>query len=151
MQAPGMHEEVDAIKKQLQLLGHTVPTNAIVNFLQNNNQLFPLYAPEPTSQALPQSTTSVRYTGSVHGRAAEQPYYVPESSTLPFSCMQQAAAHTPQLDTAWASRGCASQYEGANDQVRSVQADSVHCASSIITSLCSSLCNLFAYAATDTV
>lgn len=151
MQASGMHEEVDAIKKQLKLLGHTVPTNVIVNFLQNNNQLFPSYAVEPTSQPLPRSPTSLQHTGSVHDRAANQPHYLPESSTLPPNCMQQAAAHTPQLDTAWAGPGSASLYDGANDQVRHVQADCMHRASSIISALRTSLCNLFAYPATDTV
>lgn len=109
--------EVEAVKKQLKLLGHSVPTDVIEKFLQNNNQLFPSYAPDSsrTSSAQLWRSGNEQYAGR---STASQRDCLPPASAIPqqTNSAQPALTHTPQLDTAWAGLASSSLY--AYEQAR---------------------------------
>lgn len=101
--------EVDAIKQQLKLLGHSLPTEVIVKFLQDNSELLtacqnPSYGssssrPVDTSlrHAPPRASTQSHVTDATQG-AQDPPsiQFTPEPA-------HHIGPITPQLDVTWAS------------------------------------------------
>ena len=120
MQTDGMlSEEVEAIKKQLKLLGHSVPTDVIEKFLQNNNQLFPSYAPDSSRTSPAQLWRSNNEKVAGHGTASQRDC-LPPASAIPqqANSAQPALTHTPKLDTAWAGLASSSLHADAYEQAR---------------------------------
>jgi len=104
-------EEVHAIKQQLKLLGHSLPTEVIVKFLQENNEL--LTACQDPTYGLPLSRDPIARSQS----ASRQPDVQSNTESAVKSrqdtatlesisqAMQQSGPATPQLDVTWASAG----------------------------------------------
>ena len=101
--------EVDAIKQQLRLLGHSLPTEVIVNFLQENNELLtayqnPGYAPLPNKVNKQRSPTA---PGRSILQADRQTARLDHDNTASFQSYQHAKQRlvpvAPQLDVTWAS------------------------------------------------
>ena len=92
--------EVDAIKQQLKLLGHSLPTDVIVKFLQDNSELLtacqkPNITPSLVSQRRSQSS-------AVQSR--QKPPAGDESALKAVSLSEATdnPAALPQLDVTWA-------------------------------------------------
>ena len=101
-----MEDEVDAIKRQLKLLGHSVPTDVIVKFLQDNNELYTLEAAASNSDRLAHSLPSAQPFGGGDNNARASPSKVLLPS-LDHQISKPANLHvadTPQLDTTWAGQ-----------------------------------------------
>lgn len=92
--------EVNAIKQQLKLLGHTLPTDVIVKFLQDNSGLLTAYQ-QPELSRESSRDHSDDYTladATLRQQLAEvEPGFVNSRVTRP------AAQAIPQLDVTWAS------------------------------------------------
>lgn len=102
--------EVDAIKQQLKLLGHSLPTEVIVRFLQDNSELLtacqnPSYGSSSSrlfdtslKHAPPRASTQSNVTAATQG-AQDPPsiQFTPEST-------HHIGPITPQLDVTWASQ-----------------------------------------------
>lgn len=92
--------EVNAIKQQLKLLGHTLPTDVIVKFLQDNSGLLTAYQqPElSTESSRDQSNNYTLADATRRQQLAEvKPEFVNSRATQP------AAQAVPQLDVTWAT------------------------------------------------
>lgn len=94
--------EVDAIKKQLKLLGHTLPTDVIVNFLQDNSGLLTAYQHQGLSS---QSSADYRNDYAPAAATRRQPTAAAEPglATLNPRVNRPEAQAIPQLDVTWAS------------------------------------------------
>ncbi len=104
-------EEVHAIKQQLKLLGHSLPTEAIVRFLQENNELLtacqnPTYGLPLSGDPIARSQSASRHSdvpsNTESGVKSRQDTAALESFS---QAMQQSGPATPQLDVTWASAG----------------------------------------------
>ena len=91
--------EVNAIKQQLKLLGHTLPTDVIVKFLQENSGLLSAYQ-HPTSSAQQSSDQvhnsppdDITQTGQ---SAGAEPGFASRVT-------RPATQTVPELDVTWAS------------------------------------------------
>lgn len=104
-------EEVHAITQQLKLLGHSLPTEVIVKFLQDNNEL--LTACQNPTYGLPLSRDSVARSQPASRRselqsniesAAQSHQDTAGLESFP-QAVQKSGPTTPQLDVTWASAG----------------------------------------------
>ncbi len=104
-------EEVHAIKQQLKLLGHSLPTEVIVKFLQENNEL--LTACQNPKYGLPLSGDSIARSQPASRRsnvqsniesAAQSHQDTDGLESFPQS-VQKLGPGTPQLNVTWASSG----------------------------------------------
>lgn len=88
-------EEVDAIKQQLTLLGHSLPTNVIVKFLQDNSELLTTY----------QHPGFISQADAAQYRSKCAAMREPQAGTKPELAKPEAgpAQILPQLDMTWAS------------------------------------------------
>lgn len=104
-------EEVNAIKQQLKLLGHSLPTEVIVKFLQENNELLtacqnPKYGltigEDPTARSQPASRWPDVQSNTERAVQSHQDTAVLESFS---EAVQKSGSAAPQLDVTWASAG----------------------------------------------
>ena len=103
-------EEVHAIKQQLKLLGHSLPTEVIVKFLQENNEL--LTACQNPKHGLPLSGDSIARSQPASRSdvlsniesAAQSRQDTAGLESFPRAVPKSGPA-TPQLDVTWASAG----------------------------------------------
>lgn len=119
MQSQSMLDEVDAIKKQLKLLGHNVPTDVIITFLENNNQLVPSHTPAEVPRA-PLQPFAVHRDVQRSYRTTQTGYLRQAVPQQPVSA-QTGARPPPQLDTAWAGVNAAVSSTGAYEQVHKLE------------------------------
>lgn len=100
-------EEVNAIKQQLKLLGHSLPTEVIVKFLQENNEL--LTACQNPKYGLPLSGNPIARSQPASRRPDVQSNTESHQDTAEFESfsqtLQKSGPATPQLDVTWASAG----------------------------------------------
>jgi len=102
-------EEVHAIKQQLKLLGHSLPTEVIVRFLQENNELLtacqnPKYGLALSGNPIDRSQAASRRPDvqSNTESAAQSHQDTADLESFP-QAMQEKGPETPQLDVTWAS------------------------------------------------
>ena len=95
-------KEVDAIKQQLKLLGHTLPTEVIVKFLQDNNEL--LTACQHSRMPSRSSVHGTPSRSTTFGVNRQQNQAGIDPGLPAFNTVAQAQA-VPQLDVTWASTG----------------------------------------------
>ena len=101
--------EVDAIKQQLKLLGHSLPTEVIVKFLQDNSELLtacqnPSYgssSSRPVNASLQHA--SMRAPTQPNVTVATQGAQDPPSIQFSPEPAHHIGPITPQLDVTWAS------------------------------------------------
>ena len=101
-----LHDEVDAIRNQLKLLGHSVPTDVIVSFLQNNNELFSLEAAASGINGVAQSRSSAQPPEAMYDNV-QAPLIGPtlRSNESPLARPSTSQSEsTPQLDITWAGK-----------------------------------------------
>ena len=95
--------EVNAIKQQLKLLGHTLPTDVIVSFLQENSGLLTAYQPPGSSaqqsfdRLHDNPPADTRQRGHLAGAEPGFASRVVRPVTL------EATQTVPELDVSWAS------------------------------------------------
>ena len=104
-------QEVIAIKQQLKLLGHSLPTEVIVKFLQENNELLtacqnPTYglpiSGDPIARSQPASRRPDVQSNTESAAQSRQDTAGLESFP---QAVQNSGPATPQLDVTWASAG----------------------------------------------
>ncbi len=102
-------QEVNAIKQQLKLLGHSLPTEVIVKFLQENNELLtacqnPKYGLALSGNPIDRSQAASRRPDvqSNTESAAQSHQDTADLESFP-QAMQEKGPETPQLDVTWAS------------------------------------------------
>ena len=101
-----LEDEVDAIRRQLKLLGHSVPTDVIVNFLKENNELFSLEAAALDPHRLAR-TRSSEQPSDVACDNVHAPFNGPTLPSNESQCSRSSASQTgpsPQLDITWAGK-----------------------------------------------
>ena len=88
--------EVNAIKQQLKLLGHTLPTDVIVKFLKENSGLLTAYQhpDSPGQQSIDQSNDYLPADTTQRGHLA---------GAEPGSQLRPVTQTIPELDVTWAS------------------------------------------------
>ena len=93
--------EVNAIKQQLKLLGHTLPTDVIVSFLQENSGLLTAYQ-HPDSSAQLSFGQINDYPPADITQRGQLAGAEPGSASRVMRPVTQAV---PELDVTWASAG----------------------------------------------
>lgn len=93
--------EVNAIKQQLKLLGHTLPTDVIVKFLQQNSGLLTAYQhPDSSLQHLRGQVDDYTPVDSIQREGATATDAEPG---LASRAIRPVAQTIPELDVTWAS------------------------------------------------
>lgn len=91
--------EVNAIKQQLKLLGHTLPTDVIVKFLQQNSGLLTAYQhPDSSLQQLRGQVDDYTPADSIQGDGVTD-----AEPGLAARVIRPVAQTIPKLDVSWAS------------------------------------------------
>ena len=99
--------DVDAIKKQLKLLGHSLPTDVIVKFLQENDDLLtacqqPLHQEKSDRSRGGHTALQVEvFNKQISQFSLPAAHY----SVLETAVAPRALPRTPELDLTWGTRG----------------------------------------------
>lgn len=91
--------EVNAIKQQLKLLGHTLPTDVIVKFLQQNSGLLTAYQHSDSSlRHLRRQVDDYTPADNIHGDGLTN-----AEPVLASRAIRPVTQNIPELDVTWAS------------------------------------------------
>ncbi len=102
-------QEVDAIKQQLKLLGHSLPTEVIVRFLQENNELLtacqdPNYGASPsTRKSSAFKNNAARSASHTRGQPAKANPQELASHQPHSPAAKRSPQAAPELDVTWAA------------------------------------------------
>ena len=106
MEVQPSEAEVNAIRQQLKLLGHTLPTDVIVKFLQDNSGLLTAYQQPDVSRRFSPDQSNECTLNTVTRRehlAKVEPGFANPTAKQP------GVQALPQLDVTWASAASSQQ------------------------------------------